>query len=149
MCIVSTPDSYEPRPRLALFGEQDLRPTRRAMKQFAQGLPFDNRQVADITLAVAEACVNGVRHGTVRPIETDEPVVTVTASPAKDHLSIEVQDYGDGFNFERPAMPEATAESGRGIALIHALMDHVAITSTRGGTHIRMVKYFTAAPSRK
>jgi anti-sigma regulatory factor (Ser/Thr protein kinase) len=119
------------------------------MQQIARQLPFDNRQVADITLAVAEACVNGVRYGSTDAVKKHEPVVTVTAQPGEDHLSIEVQDFGAGFEFERVTMPEASAESGRGIALIHALMDKVAITSTRRGTRVRMVKYYTATSSRK
>lgn len=127
---------------LALFSEHDLRPTRRAVKQIAQRLPFDNRQIADITLAVAEACVNGVRYGAVESVPEDAPVVTVSTHPAEDHLAIEVRDFGDGFKFECARMPENSAESGRGIALIHALMDDVAITSTRRGTRVRMIKYF-------
>lgn len=123
-----------------LFSEQDLRPTRSAMQRIAEQLPFDTRQIADITLAVAEACVNGVRYGAV---EGDAPLVTVTALPVGDHLSIEVHDRGHGFVPSAPKMPDVSAESGRGIALMHALMDQVAITSTRCGTHVRMIKYFS------
>ncbi|HEY3269106.1 MAG TPA: ATP-binding protein [Armatimonadota bacterium] len=124
---------------LTLSGEADLRPTRRAVQQIAASLPFDGKQVADITLAVAEACVNGVRHGAA---PGDDPLVTVLAHPADDHLSIEVVDRGIGFHIRPMEMPDAFSESGRGIALMHALMDQVAITSSRGGTRVRMIKYF-------
>lgn len=128
---------------LTLFGERDLRPARHAVRQIAQGCPFDNRQVADITLAVAEACVNGVRYGAAQSVPEDEPLVTVSAQSAEDHLAIEVRDFGEGFEFAAPCMPESSAESGRGIALMHALMDDVAITTTQCGTKVRMVKYFS------
>jgi anti-sigma regulatory factor (Ser/Thr protein kinase) len=134
------PDSTDTRPELTLFSEHDLRPARKAVQKIAQRFPFDNRQVAEITLAVAEACANGVRYGSSTD---DETVVTVITEPGEDHLSIEVQDSGAGFSFHEPRMPEASAESGRGLALIHALMDHVAITSTHSGTRVRMVKYFS------
>jgi anti-sigma regulatory factor (Ser/Thr protein kinase) len=128
-----------PENHLALFGEQDLRPARRAVREIAETLPFDSRQVADITLAVAEACCNGVRHGV---LATDAPLVTVTTRRAADYLSIEVSDHGDGFTPSQPRMPEPRSESGRGIALMHALMDNVAIESTARGTRVRMIKYF-------
>ncbi|HEY3413613.1 MAG TPA: ATP-binding protein [Armatimonadota bacterium] len=142
MTIASTDEHCKHPALLTLFSENDLRPARRAVKQIVQHFPFDNRQVADITLAVAEACVNGVRYGAAPSVPEDAPVVTVAALPADDHLAIEVRDFGDGFTFEEPHMAENSAESGRGIALIHALMDDVDITSTRRGTKVRMVKYF-------
>lgn len=125
---------------LALSGEKDLRPARRAVRALAESLPFDERQVADITLAVAEACVNSVRHGRVEGVDTS---VCVTAAPDADHLAIEVQDNGSGFEAAAPCMPTHDAESGRGIALIYALMDDVEIRSTRSGTRVRMLKYFS------
>lgn len=128
---------------LTLFSEHDLRPTRRAVKEIAESLPFDRRQVADITLAVAEACINGVRHGGASADAAPEPVVFVVTEPAEDHLRIDVEDRGAGFEIQPPAMPGTSAESGRGIALMHALMDDVAITSNRCGTHVRMIKYFS------
>ena len=143
MTKVSTDETYGHRPMLTLFGESDLRPARHAVQQIAQRFPFDNRQVADITLAVAEACINGVRYGATQSVLEDEPVVTVMALPTEDHLAIEVRDFGDGFDVEAPCMPDHFAESGRGIALMHALMDDVAITSTQRGTKVRMVKYFS------
>jgi len=125
--------------RLALFSEHDLRPTRKAVRHLAERLPFDARQVAEITLAVAEACINGVRHGHAR---RDAPLVTVVADPRDDHLAIEVVDHGRGFHPNPPVMPSPMAESGRGLALMHALMDCVAIDSGQHGTRVLMVKFF-------
>jgi anti-sigma regulatory factor (Ser/Thr protein kinase) len=126
--------------RLAIFSEHDLRPARRAVREIAETLPFDPRQVADITLAVAEACCNGVRYG--HPAG-DAPMVTVITREADGYLAIEVADRGEGFSPAPPRMPEARADSGRGIALMHALMDTVAIESTSLGTRVRMIKYFS------
>lgn len=125
---------------LALFGEQDVRPARHAVRALAASLPFDDRQVADITLAVAEACCNGVRYTTAGG---PEPVVTIVTEHGTDHLAIEVADHGAGFAPQEPRMPQPRAECGRGIALMHALMDTVDIQSTARGTRVRMVKYFS------
>lgn len=125
---------------LSLFGEQDVRPARHAVRALAESLPFDDRQVADITLAVAEACCNGVRY---TPGGGTDPVVVVTTARGHDHLAIEVADHGAGFAQVEPRMPGPRAESGRGLALMHALMDNVDVQSTARGTRVRMIKYFT------
>lgn len=125
--------------RMELYGEHDLRPTRRVVRSIAERLPFDTRQVADITLAVTEACINGIRYGSTRP---ERPLVSVAAHPHDDHLHIEVVDYGEGFVPSKPAMPEPYAERGRGLPLMFALMDRVAINSDEDGTRVQLVKYF-------
>jgi serine/threonine-protein kinase RsbW len=127
--------------RLTLATDLDVRPVRRAVRRIAESLPFDDRQVSEITLAVCEACMNGVRHGAPHD---DGPLVTVTARHHDDHLAIEVKDQGRGFPVGAPEMPEPMSESGRGIALMHNLMDHVAIESGDRGTCVRMVKYFAS-----
>jgi anti-sigma regulatory factor (Ser/Thr protein kinase) len=60
----------------------------------------------------------------------------------EDHLAIEVIDHGSGFQAAPPVMPGPYAESGRGLAIMFALMDQVAIESTHNGTRVHMVKYF-------
>lgn len=128
--------------RLTLQAATDVRPVRHAVTRIAGNLPFDSRQVSEIALAVSEACMNGVRHGSTSRYGT---LVTVTTRLAEDHLAIEVEDCGSGFAVEPPVMPDPMSETGRGIALMHALMDHVAITSGEDGTRVRMVKYFGTA----
>ncbi|HOC31426.1 MAG TPA: ATP-binding protein [Armatimonadota bacterium] len=118
----------------------DVRVTRTEVKRIAESLPFEPRQVADILLAVCEACMNGVRYGGASDIV---PPVTIHAHHFEDHLRIEVADTGAGFQPSEPSMPDPMAESGRGIALMYALMDDVAIDSTKDGTRVRMIKYFT------
>lgn len=128
--------------RLTLQADKDVRPIRHAVSRIAGSLPFDSRQVSEIALAVSEACMNGVRHGSAPQVG---PRVTVIARPHEDHLAIEIEDCGGGFPVGVPVMPDPMSETGRGIALMHAMMDHVAITSGEDGTRVRMVKYFCAA----
>ena len=125
---------------LALRDEADIRLTRSYLRQITEDLPFDRRQVADILLAVSEACINGVRY-TSR--DNPDASVTVITEPASDHLMIEVLDNGTGFHVSQPLMPEPMAERGRGIALMHALMDRVDIESNPSGTRVRLVKYYS------
>ena len=118
--------------RLALTGLADLR-------------PFPDETLADLKLALTEACSNSVRHayghdaaGTVEIMYELHP----------DRVVIEVADEGEGFDPEA-----ATAESndlnegGLGIAIIRALADEVEIADGGDGkgSRLRFVKFLSAA----
>lgn len=82
--------------------------------------------IADIELALAEACTNVLKHaeGTSEEYEVAVEVV--------DHLcDIRVIDTGSGFDHagKDRTRPDATAEGGRGIHLMQALVDSVRFTS--------------------
>jgi serine/threonine-protein kinase RsbW len=95
---------------------------------------------ADIDLALAEACANVLQHA--GPGEAYE--VTVSIGP--EVCEISVVDVGRGFDHEhlKVAMADPTAEHGRGLALLHALMDDVQLDSVAcQGTVVHLVKQLT------
>ncbi len=101
--------------------------------------PFDSIRyhVHDIVFATHEACKNALEHNP----ESDEPV-DVVCEVFDDSVIIQVSDKGKGFDpgAVPESMPDPTALCGRGIFLIHTLMDAVETKTGADGTMVRMQK---------
>jgi serine/threonine-protein kinase RsbW len=97
--------------------------------------------VADLKLALTEACSNSVRHAYD---EGREGVVEVRYELNDDRISVEVTDDGAGFDpdvLERAQ--EELDEGGLGIAIIRAVTDELDIgLRAEGGSRLRFTKYF-------
>jgi serine/threonine-protein kinase RsbW len=80
---------------------------------------------ADIEIALSEACTNVLDHVT----EGDEYEVAIGIDDR--FCVIEVVDTGGGFDPSTldPAMAELTAEQGRGVQIMRAVVDRVTFTS--------------------
>jgi serine/threonine-protein kinase RsbW len=96
--------------------------------------------VADLKLALTEACSNSVRHAYE---EGREGVVDVRYDLGDDHISVEVTDDGSGFD---PAVlkraQEELDEGGLGIAIIRAVTDELEIgVRPEGGSRLRFTKF--------
>jgi len=78
-----------------------------------------------VVLAVHEAMVNAGRHA---------GGVTGASAAVDDHtVVVEVRDRGRGFGLpDSPDMPEAAAETGRGLFLIRRLADQAEVTRSEG-----------------
>src|SRR5437868_12064616 len=108
--------------------------------------PVDDETLADLKLAVTEACSNSVRHA----YDNGSGVVSVRYELRAGVLAVEVADTGQGFAFDRPVPElalqpeEELREDEMGLAIIHALVDEVEIgTGAEGeGTRIRFTKRF-------
>jgi anti-sigma regulatory factor (Ser/Thr protein kinase) len=90
--------------------------------------------VDDLVLAVSEASANAMLH-------TNSPRIDVTFRAGGNTLEVKVED--DGVFNRRLPLPELDGH-GRGIPLMMALMDEVAIregTPARPGTTVRLVKH--------
>ncbi|HEX2050481.1 MAG TPA: ATP-binding protein [Actinomycetota bacterium] len=101
-------------------------------------LGVDDDCVGDIELAVTEACSNVLRHtaGT-----TDQYEVHVTIDECV--CAISVVDTGAGFDHESLSAADAapTAEGGRGIHLMRALVDDIRFVSKpESGTIVHLEK---------
>lgn len=94
--------------------------------------------VAPVELALTEACANVVNHSG----PGDAYDVAVTIDPGSCH--IRVIDVGRGFDhhaFSPAEMANVDAEHGRGVALMHALVDQVRFESQpESGTVVHLVK---------
>jgi len=122
---------------------------RLALSGLAREVPLGDEVLADLKLAVTEACGNAVRHA-YTGVEGD---VSVVFTIEDSRLLVTVEDHGDGIR--APDAPEDEAnelseplESGMGMPIIRAIVDEVAVEqgSDGRGTVVRMVKHLTPAP---
>lgn len=121
---------------------------RLTLSGLARELPLDDELLADLKLAVTEACGNVVRHA--YPDAEGDVSLVVTIDDSR--LLMTVEDHGDGI--QAPDSPEDEAdelsgplESGMGMPIIRAIVDELAVEqgSDGRGTVVRMVKYLTPA----
>ena len=92
--------------------------------------------LADIELAVTEACTNVLKHaqGTHQQYEVEVEV-------NEDACEIRVIDTGIGFSTESFSQASGTAEQGRGLHLMRALVDDLHfISQPEQGTIVHLAK---------
>lgn len=117
---------------------------RLALAGISRVVPIDPETLADLKLAVTEACANAVRHaygdegGTVR--------VRFEVEPGR--LEVRVEDEGRGFDVARVDdwVPEELDEAGMGLSIIRAVVDELDVGSGPGGrgTALRFEKRLPA-----
>ncbi|HZO97427.1 MAG TPA: ATP-binding protein [Gaiellaceae bacterium] len=126
LCIPAKPE-YITLGRLALTGLSRLR-------------PVSEDTLADLKLALTEACTNSVRHA----YDDGDGVVEILYELHDDRLVVEVTDTGEGFHNGAQGAPDAgdeLVEGGLGIALIRAVADELDIEERNGGgSRLRFVK---------
>jgi len=123
--------------------------SRLALSGLARAYPVDPDVLADLKLAVTEACGNAVRHA--YEDEADHGPVTVSFQVDGDTLEILVEDRGSGLVSPDQdwTMPEEP-EGGMGLAIIRAVVDELDVSRGENGrgTVVRMTKSLgNAAPS--
>jgi serine/threonine-protein kinase RsbW len=111
--------------------------------------PVDDETLADLKLAVTEACSNSVRHA----YEREAPgSVRIRYELGAEEVAVEIVDAGQGFDFDRPvpelgSQPdESIREDEMGLAIITALVDRLDIGGGPEGvgTSIRFSKRFAS-----
>ena len=106
---------------------------RQALAGMADALDFEASVLADMKMAVTEACTNVVVHA----YDSDAGTLEVEMLAAEDGLTIVVRDHGTGIQ-PRPARSEPPA-LGLGLPLIAALSDAFELRGSAGrGTEVRM-----------
>jgi len=108
---------------------------RAALRALLRSHEMDEGQSEMVVLATQEAYNNAVVH--------PPGVVEISAQVTAQTVGVEVRDTGPGFqpaDFATPAEPELLEDHGRGLFLMHRLMDRVDIDSGRGGTTVKMSK---------
>ena len=117
---------------------------RLALTGIARDVPMDDELLADLKLAVTEACGNAVRHAYVG----GEGDVCVSYAVSEGTLVVTVEDQGAGVEaIDTPGAPAEPLESGMGMSIIRAIVDEVDVS--RGadgrGTVVRMTKSLASA----
>jgi serine/threonine-protein kinase RsbW len=108
--------------RLALTGLSRLR-------------PLADETLADLKLALTEACSNSVRHAYVDA----HGLVEILYRLEPNRIVIEVTDDGEGFDPARTAdQLDPMSEGGLGIAIIRAVADEFEIDTNPSGTGSRL-----------
>jgi serine/threonine-protein kinase RsbW len=93
-----------------------------------------HEETADLKLAVSEICTNAVLHA--YGDATDGGVV-LRYSVAGDVLTVEVSDFGAGFDPKNGAEPVSTPRDGTlGLSIARAVTDEFAIESNSEGTRV-------------
>ena len=96
-------------------------------------LGFDEAAIWDMKAAATEALANAIEHGTAA-----DGLIHLRLSPEDGELRLEVSGGG---SVERPP---SDPQRGRGIAIMSALMDEVALSHEGNGTLVRLAKRQTA-----
>ena len=115
--------------------------TRLALTGLARVRPLSEDTLADLKLALTEACSNSVRHA----YGEAGGHVEISFELSHDRLVVEVADEGAGFDAAGAAPGRddgELAEGGLGIAIIRSIADEVEIGGRANGrgSRLRFVK---------
>ena len=109
----------------------------------ANGVP--RKAAREVLLAADEAFNNAFMHS------GDVGETELRAEVGHSQVVVEIRDRGCGFDarrFDARAIPDPLVSHGRGLFLIHRLMDEVEVRSpgAGAGTYVRMAKTFAGPP---
>ena len=109
---------------------------RRLAAQALRAFGVTSDDIDDVQLAISEACANVIDHA------ADTDTYEVKVELAANRCAITVVDQGGGFDATLvPGVAEISAEAGRGVALMRAMVDNLAFRSEpRAGAVVHMVK---------
>jgi len=115
---------------------------RLALSGIGRTAPVSDEALADLKLAITEACGNSVRHA--YPDGSGDVCVAYSLGP--DSIELVVEDQGTGV---QPGSVDATTssgESGMGMSIIRAVVDDFEVHpgADGKGTVVRMTKQFAA-----
>lgn len=99
--------------------------------------------IEDMEVALSEACTNVLAHVAGTPNQYEVQV------EIRDRLcKISVVDTGAGFDYEKALAGRslASAEGGRGLHLMRALVDDLDFTTERSGTAVHFSKKLALRP---
>jgi serine/threonine-protein kinase RsbW len=106
---------------------------RQALAGMADALDFEAAVLADMKMAVTEACTNVVVHA----YDSAAGMLEVEMAAAEKGLTIVVRDHGSGI--QPHVSPSETPALGLGLPLIAALSDAFELKGSAGsGTEVRM-----------
>jgi serine/threonine-protein kinase RsbW len=122
---------------------QELKVIERVEK-LARELGFDRDSIDEIKLAVIEAVINAIEHGS-----NAERIVYITFGLSRQPLrmTVTISDSGAGFNPDSVREPDIREKinkherkRGWGLKIMRSLMDEVIINSSPSGTQVTLIK---------
>lgn len=112
-------------------GARGLAQMRAETRQYLRSVGMHTAAVDEVVLAVGEALSNAVEHSG----PANFAPVDVEIELADDELVIEIADHGRWRH--RPPRPDG----GRGLGIMRAVMDDVAIDARATGTRVHLRKH--------
>ena len=117
---------------------------RLALSGLLRSRGFSEDAVADLKLALTEACSNSVRHA----YDHDDGQVHLAFTLHHDRVIIQIRDEGAGFHEDDVDCPDCQAvpgitlgEGGMGISIIRAVVDEFSLERPpEGGTMLVLTK---------
>jgi anti-sigma regulatory factor (Ser/Thr protein kinase) len=100
---------------------------RSALRAFLAQTPLSRERAGDVVLAVGEATANAIEHA----YRGSRGTVRLRAIATEERVIVEVQDSGNW-------RVGNSADRGRGLGIIRALVDRASIESTSAGTSVRL-----------
>jgi anti-sigma regulatory factor (Ser/Thr protein kinase) len=100
---------------------------RSALREFLAHTPLSLERAGDVVLAVGEATANAIEHAYLGSRGT----IRLRAMATEARVIVEVQDSGNWRSGN-------SADRGRGLGIIRALVDIASIESTSAGTSVRL-----------
>ena len=131
-----------------------------AVNRVSRHIGFSEIQASEIELCVVEAVTNAIQHA-YRGLY--DRVVTVDIEASTDRLHLSICENGASMSAEQvrnltceeplqePDLDNKASlpESGRGLRIIHELMDDVSYTRQGEQNCLQLVKYITPRESRR
>jgi serine/threonine-protein kinase RsbW len=113
---------------------------RLALSGVGRTAPISEEALADLKLAITEACGNSVRHA--YPDGPGDVSVAYALDPGAIELIVE--DQGSGLEEDAGSASASTGESGMGMSIMRAVVDELDISAGADGrgTVVRMTKRF-------
>ena len=113
---------------------------RHITRHLLEALATARQAVDDVETGVGEACANAVQHAW----RSEAFDIAITVEEAT--CTVWVVDDGPGFDPDRVRPATPSAEGGRGLPLMRAVMDGVMVISQPGqGTVVRLAKVLERA----
>ena len=119
-------------------GARGLAQMRAETRRYLRSVGMHTAVVDEVVLAVGEALSNAVEHSG----PSNFAPVDVEIDLADDELMIEIADHGHWRN--RPPRPDG----GRGLGIMRAVMDDVAIDARPTGTRVHLRKHLPRSCAR-
>jgi serine/threonine-protein kinase RsbW len=122
---------------------QNLSDVREFVSRHAEKHGFTSRQVADVQLAVDEACTNIIKHAYNYDASKE---LSIELEFDDEKMNVTLTDQGIGFDVERYKKPDLKKQiarkkrGGMGVYLIRNLMDEVNYYVESRENVLRMIK---------